>query len=322
MKKLYYYLYYITISCIITSCSFLSSNSQNIKINKTYSHYLPIKFTHNGINTYFRDILNDPYYRQEILPQNFNHIVQCIEYGCKRKQGLSYVQSMIRLFNNILKSSPYISAYAFNDFLEKITPILQTQCLPKKYEPTTDIKEHINNILYNHFLSKFDQFKNDPDTFFDGISHDISLYTHNPIKQSSNISLQEMQKTLMSFLEGILSKLIWSPEDALQTWQLTKKIALSLEQLLDQHILADEDDLNDLFTSLTERYALFLDISAQAIPIDCYQQIKKEIVAQNLYFLELDEQEPFLEKKSHRLMRTLLESEAKARASEYGIVTT
>jgi len=317
MKKHGYRLYYLLFCVLIAH---LSNAQNNTKL--VHASYMPIKFTQSGINAFFKDTLNTPHYRQEVLPVDFSHPVQFIMYGHKQRQGRAFTQSVLRLVNNVLKRSPYISAYALNDFVQQITPILHKQCAPEYLNPAKNMKKRINDILYANFLNKFDQFKQDPDNFFDGISGDIAVCAQDSTLLTSDISCQELCKTLVSFFEHSISKLVWSPEDGMQTWKNVKELAQSFEALLDQKILIDEDDLNDLFISLVERYALFLDINAPLISIDCYQEIKKEVMAQNLYFLELDEQELFLEKKSHRMMHALMESEAKARASEYGIVVS
>ncbi len=322
MKKYSSLLYCLLFCTLFTRTTHDTKPAHDTNKNNAYAPYMPIKFTQTGVNSFFKDTLNTSRYRQEVLPNNFSHMVQFIEHGHKRRQGRAYTQSILRLFNNVLKGSMYINAYAFNDFIQQITPLLHKQCTPGYLDPAKIMKKRINDILYANFLNKFDQFKQDPDSFFDGISGDIAICTQDPALLPGDISCQELRKTLMSFFEHGIGKLVWSPENGMQTWKNVKDLAQSLEALLDQKIFTDEDDLNDLFISLVERYALFLDINAPFIPIDCYQEIKKEVIAQNLYFLELDEQESFLEKKSHRMMHALMESEAKARASEYGIVVS
>lgn len=282
---------------------------------------MPLSFTQQHINSFFKDVLPSSRYKQEILPNDLRHLVQFVEHGIKRRQGRAYAQSIMRLFHNTLKGSMWINAHAYQDFLMQFNPLLGTLCTTEFVDPTDAMKKRVYDILYEHFLHKFD-INNGSTAFFDGITTDITACIQNQSGLSGDISRSDFRKTLMSFLEQTLSKLVWSPTDGLESWNNAKKIGSLLEQMLEKKVLADEDDLNDLCISLVERYALFLDINATILPLDVYAEIRKDILAHNLFFIELEEQESFLEKKSERMMRAVLEAEAKKRALEYGIVTT
>jgi len=288
--------------------------------------YAPVTFTQQGVQDFFKNTLNTTRYRQDMLPNNFSHLVQFVDHGLKRCQGRAYTQSIMRLFNNALKGSMYVNAYAFDECIEKLIPLLYKQCVVQAYDPTAAMKKRINDVLYANFLNNFGLFKKDPDSFLSDVAGTITDITASAQAQQlfdgGDISNQDFRKTLMTFLEHSLGKLVWDPKSGIESWKSVKKIADSIEKLLDQKILIDEDDVNDLCVSLVERYCLFLDINAAQFSIDCYKEIKQDVLAQNLYFLELDEQESFLEKKSQRMLRALCECEAKTRAAEYGIVVT
>ena len=64
-----------------------------------------------------------------------------------------------------------------------------------------------------------------------------------------------------------------------------------------------------------------MDITSNDLPKEFYEKLKYSIASQSLVFLEMDEQEQGLETKAERLMRALIEGEAKARAREAGIIT-
>ena len=309
----FYPLYMAAVSAVVSQPQ-QNSPAQDIFI-------MPLSFTQQHINSFFKDVLPSSRYKQEILPNNLMHLVQFVEHGMKRRQGRAYTQSIMRLFHNTLKGSMYMNAYAYQDFLTQFNPLLSTLCATEYSDPTDAMKKRVYEILYEHFLHKFD-INNGSTAFFDGITTDITTCIQNQTTLYGDISRSDFRKTLMSFLEQTLGKLVWSPADGLESWNNTKKIGALLEQMLEKKVLADEDDLNDLCISLVERYALFLDINATALPLDMYAEIRKDVLAHNLMFIELEEQESFLEKKSERMMRAVLEAEAKKRALEYGIVTT
>jgi hypothetical protein len=93
-----------------------------------------------------------------------------------------------------------------------------------------------------------------------------------------------------------------------------------MTELKDQGII-NQDDLDDLFKSLLERFCHFLDLAGSDLSMDVINSIKQDIVAGKLLFLELEEQEDFIETKAERLQRALLLTEAKVRARSFGIIS-
>ena len=124
----------------------------------------------------------------------------------------------------------------------------------------------------------------------------------------------------MVFLEICLSKLIWSPEDQFGTWLTTKAIADQLAILYQKTIVTDVEDLNSLCISLLERYCMFMDIAGAQFEVSTFEKIKEDIAICRTPLLDLEEQEILLETKAQRLMRCVIELEAKARARETGMV--
>ena len=99
-----------------------------------------------------------------------------------------------------------------------------------------------------------------------------------------------------------------------------KVIAKNLTTLKEHNII-NQDDLDDLFKSLLERFCHFLDLAGSDLSVEVIQKIKEDIASGNLMFLELEEQEDFMETKSERLGRSIIQTEAKVRARSYGIIT-
>src|SRR5205814_11845 len=62
--------------------------------------------------------LKDPSYRKKILPNNFNHLSNLISTGNNNNQPPAYLQSLIKLFSNLLKGSEYVNASAFETFMD------------------------------------------------------------------------------------------------------------------------------------------------------------------------------------------------------------
>ncbi len=85
-------------------------------------------------------------------------------------------------------------------------------------------------------------------------------------------------------------------------------------------MIADQDDLNSLYLSLMERYCFFLDLTENQLSSSFYQKIKDDIVHNKPAFLDLPEQEQYMETKNQRMMRVVFEGEVKARAREQGLL--
>jgi hypothetical protein len=266
----------------------------------------PVFSPGKGMADYF-STFNNPLYAQEILNNNFSHFLEFIQHGQETKQGKVYYKSVIRLYTNKLKSCPYINAGAFADALPHIKTFLHPQFLIDASKAFESPKDVINEILLSMLVEKFPEFKANPGTFLDSVAQDIE-------------DAMELRKLFVMFLETSLMRLIWNPQDREKTWENVKKIADALNGFYKGSMITDQDDLNSLYITLVERYCFFLDITNANVPASFYQGLKSEITANKIPFLQLAEQEQYLETKSQRLLRTVFECEAKARAREQGIL--
>lgn len=297
------------------------NNQLAIERDSTFSFNTPIKFSSSGITCFLKHTYNCPEYAQDFLPNNFAHILQFFEYGNNTHQPREYIKSIMRLFTNKLKASTYVNAYAFSDMLEQLPLLLEGYFTIDISRAIDSLHKKINNVLYESFLSKFSSFKKEPDAFFNNISQEIIHIINQNDQIIDNVNAQELRHSLIRFLDLGLNRLVWSPDDQEKTWEIAKTISQQLVRLHEHTIINDTDDLNDLFITLLERYCFFLDLTSTDLSLETYKKIKDDIVSQSLLLFELEEQEQFVEKKSQRFMRAVLETEAKHRAHEHGIIT-
>ena len=273
----------------------------------------PVVLTPEGIKKFLRYTYNHQDYGSEFLPNNFSHLSQFLRKGKESHQKRAYVQSVFRLFSNKLKSSSYVNAYAFSILLEEL-PLLADYFVDIKSErDILTMQTQVNEMLYSRFLSQFQSFKANPQDFLGTLSHDIviSLEQHEVPLPLDPTATEELRKTMLMFLDGGLNKLIWSPENPDETWASIKTVATHLSTLYDQNIIVDQEDLNDLFRTLIERYCLFLDITGEDLPVDFFERVKNDIKSQSLLFLDLEEEED-VESKAERLIRSLAQAQHKA----------
>ena len=292
----------------------------NHPIEFHYPHFVqPIKFSNHGLRCFIKHVYNIPDYGTDFLPNNFFHMVQFLER--RTDQTRSYYQSVFRMFGNKLKQSMYVNPYAYSEMLDEVTPLLKNACSLQKAPVFTHLQKEISSTMYDAMLNKFDYLKLDPDGYFKDLSQDIISRINSTHELSADTSVEELRKSLMVFFEMTTNKLIWNPNEYEHAWRNVKLLSSQLTKLYEQDIFNDQDDLNDLFITLLERFCLFLDLSFGEIPLGFYAQLRQDIGAKNLFLLEL-EQEQFIETKAQRLERAITMAEVKTRAYHQGIIVS
>lgn len=296
----------------------INSASENMFVPASYQkHFLqPIKFTHHGMRCWIRHCHNHEKYA-DFLVNNFYHMTQFFKRNTP--QTRSYYQSIFRMFGNKVKQSMYVNAYAFADLLHEISPQLHQVCNITLNPAFDTLQKKISSAMHDAMLQRFDYLKLDPLAYFSDLSTEI-LHDINAAQElTDDATVEEFRKSMLVFFELNLNKLVWNPNEYQDAWRNVKSLTEQLTQLHDARVVKDQDDLNDMFVSILERFCLYLDLSFAEIPVDFYQDLQKEIAAKNLFFLELEGEE-FFETKADRLSRAVTMAEAKTRAYHEGIL--
>ncbi len=318
----------VTCICILSSHNAIGKDFQLTRHSATEisnpiafdnTHFLQkIRFTQRGMRCFIEHKYNH-YKYADFLANNFFHFVQFLKRDSP--QTRSYYQSVLRMFGNKLKQSMYINPYAYCQMLDEITPCLQKACSDEHTPIFKQLQTKISSTMYNAMLDKFDYLKIDPEAYFHDLSEDIISLVNTTQELPGDASIEELRKSFMVFFETTVSKLIWSPNQYEHAWRNVKIIGDQLARLYEKDILSDQDDLNDLFITLLERFCLYLDLSYAEIPVEFYQTVRQDIQTKNLLLLEL-EQEQFIETKAQRLERAITMTEAKTRAYHSGILVS
>lgn len=264
--------------------------------------------------------LQDPKYRQDILPNNFSYMVQLLDYGIKTNQDREYAQNVLRLFSNLLKGSEYVNSYVFGALLEQIPGLLKPYFMGFKFESGSQLilandldmlerlQRMVTSIVYTKFAQDFTNCKTNPEQFLNDLTQRIVTAT------SQEVSIEQLRQVIIRFLEVGLSKLIWSPKDEEKTWESVKTISHNIASLMEYNIIDDLSDVDALYWTLVHRYRYFLELHSTDMPVACYQKIKNDMVNQKLFLFELEEQESFLPTKLTCLLNTLLTQAGKKQA--------
>ncbi|HSC25544.1 MAG TPA: hypothetical protein VLB80_05015 [Candidatus Babeliales bacterium] len=259
--------------------------------------------------------LRTPYYKKEILPNDFSHLSDLIAFGISTHQTSEYVRSLVKLFSNMLKSSHYVNASAFSYLLEtlprQLTPYFEFS-LSREYITNSALYDAtfvdrfnatIYRVLYSTFSKDYESFRQNPDLFLKNITANIVTIAHEEIVQ------EQLRQGIIRLCEIALSKLIWNPATHEETWFITKKIAEQLVTFLKYNVIDDTNDIDDLHWTLLNRYCYFIELTATDMPKSFYKAVRQDLLSDNIVLFALKEQDSIVEPKLSYMQRTLLEAE-------------
>lgn len=285
-----------------------------------------------------QDSLNDPHalaellkkemkdarYSREILPNNFSHLIQLLNYGTQTNQKRAYALLVLRRFTNMIKGAEYVNASAAASMLEQldhaIKPYININYANLTQEQLFDfdmfdkLKFQVNNSLYTSFCSDYESFKANPETFLDTLSGQISSLAQ------EHVSVEQIKQATIRFLEVVLGKLIWAPEDQDKTWTNVNTLSNHLATLMESNIIDDIDNFDDLNWSIVHRYCYFIDVTGSTLSTDFYQEVKHDLATKELLLLDTEEKNTCIESKQDCLARALVVGEAKSRGNQHGLI--
>lgn len=271
-----------------------------------------IEFTHNGISSFFAHTFNRREYGTDFLPHNFTHLAQFIEYSHQAGQSPEFIEGVLRLFNQKLKMSSYVSGPAFERLLLQTAPYFENKLAQKETPLWVDLKSHISSA----FKTRFTSLQQQPLQFFEELSKELhASFT------TQNSTPDRVRFTLLRLLTSACDKIVWSPTDQIQTWASFKAIGTTFENLHKKKVIPDELDANDLYWSLVERYAYFMELVGSQLSLETCEKIKQDLRENKIAWLKSAEQEPGLQTKIERLAEVLVETEAKIQANKHGLIT-
>jgi hypothetical protein len=277
----------------------------------------PLKMTAAGLHCFFDQLYNSKRYIEDFYPNNFTHLEQFLEHGLQTRQERNYTKAIFSLFSQKTKGCMYISAYAFDELLSGL-PRLVEYHFAHQAKNAEQKKKEIKQLLWQEFLNNFDLCKENPHLFFDTLSESI-LKTVDP-DAHQDVSTEYLRQTIIRFVEGGLSKILWDPTDK-HIWGSVKRIGDHLIELTKHNIITDTDDLNDLAWSLVHRLCYFIDITGSDLPREFYEEINVDLKNATHPLLLLEEQEELAESKRSVLERVVVEGIARQQAKQYGLIT-
>jgi hypothetical protein len=271
-----------------------------------------IDFTRDGVSLFLNQTFNNREYGTEFLPYSLSHLTQFLEFAHANKQSPEFIEGALRLFNQKIKNSAFLTACSLERFLERASPHFHEHLAVTPFSLWQESK----HLLSQAFREKFSFAQTDPLGFFEYVSKNLAYEV-----QTNMITPERVRATCMRFLSCATDKIIWSPSDQAETWRSFKKIGDNFHALHLKKVIPDELDANELYWSLIERYCYFLKLTGTRLSLDTCRTIKQDLSDRSIPWLLQKEQESILETKMERLTVAVLETEAKIHAHSQGIIT-
>lgn len=290
----------------------LFANRYNENKKRVNLFVTKIDFTRDGVSLFLNQTFNNRDYGAEYLPYSLNHLIQFLEFAHANQQSPEFIEGALRLFNQKVKNSPFVTAPALERFLDRATPHFQAHLAVTPFSLWQESK----HLLSTAFREKFSFAQKDPLGFFEYVSKHLASEV-----QTNMITPERVRATCMRFLSGTTDKIIWTPSAQAETWRSFKKIGDSFHALHLAKVIPDELDANELYWSLIERYCYFLKLAGTRLSLETCKVIKQDLADRSIPWLLQKEQESVLETKMERLTVAVLETEAKIHAHSQGIIT-
>lgn len=263
----------------------------------------PVNFTPDGLTSYFKYTYNHSQYAEH-LSYNLAHMIQFLEYGEKHNQDTGFALSVIKLFMQKIKASPFIDGKSFLITIPHLTDVLKFYT--KKKDATfldgmkSKLKEHMTNI----FSKYFSYFQSNPDAFMDALSKQIAHQTNEFFTQQ-HVDAAHLKKDVLRFFELCINKLILPADNILESWKKVKDIANAFHESLKANIFTGETAFDDISWSLIHRFCYILQLTHKSITQEEYNQIMQEIRTIPCTLLQTEEQEKILQTKKEYLLQQL-----------------
>lgn len=296
---------------LISIFSFLFGETYTTDSIELFNTFMqPVTLESHTIKLFFSQTLTHRLYTEQFMPVSFMHLLDLLEYSSAVRQPHAYTCSILDLFHTYgLKKCWYVNPFALIELLDKLPKHIQHLCI---CETPNAKKQTIKELISQTLVEQYDHFKADPEAVIETLSDSIyQLFTSPTYTNTSDIQL-----LLTRFLEGALDKLIWNPQEQVDTWESCKVIGEQLAFLAENNLIPDKRTLNQLYWSLVCRYGYFIDTCYADISFEVYAALKKDIAISTTPLLLLDEQEYFMESKTEYLNKIILEAEIKKRAQE------
>lgn len=319
MNKKNFYFIFLTLYTLSTknikSSESITQDNQKDSYNQQFvpaKFFKQLKYTQSSIKCFLKHIYNHQYYADKFLALNFDHVIDFLSHIEKTTEPRAYIKSILKLFGQKLKATPYINSFAFLSLLEKLillSPYFEQDSITSEIETQKIIKKYLIDLLEANDSTNayLDETKN-------------KIYNLFKIEKNNKKFLTDLQYVMDQFLEISLSKLIWSYFDQESCWESVKLIACQLEQMEQKNFITTEM-LNELYWTILSRFKYFLNLSGRELNEGVYNAINADLENDSLQLWALTEREPFILSKREFLQQAVINNSISARAYKQGLIS-
>jgi|GEM_PF-1606489 len=290
---------------------------------KTYVHK-------QRIVRYAKKIYNED--SEELLSQDGDDIVVFLGMAKDFYLDIISLGSSIRLFTSKYKSCDLVDYTVAEQILKPMPDLLRPYLDRRRKEEhihltsMNELEKEINTTIETKSEKTMKQQCFEPDVFASNLSDDVtkmvkeSFEFHREEAEARDLA-EKLRQINVRFIDTLINKLIWYEDNYEGIWSSVSSIADKLHVLGVEGIITDQDDLDDLWDSLTRRFCWFIDLKGSVLPMDFYEQIEDDIENHVITFLEAEEPEGLITRKE-LLKRAISRAKAKVIAfTKQGIVT-
>ena len=223
-------------------------------------------------------------------------MIQFLEYGEQNDQDTGFALSVIKLFMQKIKGSPFIDGHSFLITIPHLTNVLQLYVKKKEASFLGDMKTKLKEHMTNIFSKYFSYFQSKPEAFMDALSKQIAHQT-NDFYTQQHVDVAHLKKDILRFFELCINKLILPADDILESWEKVNQIADELHVSLQANIFTGETAFDDICWSLVHRFCYILNLNYRQVPQYTYNKLLQKLRTESCKLLQTEEQEKVLQTK-------------------------
>ena len=281
-------------------------------------------FYSQAMSLYITKIYNGSDYAKH-LSQDGTHIIEFFALSDEFNLNSEAVYTGMRLFYNKLKEAEVIDDTVVTALLNELPSALENY-FPLKHSQTKKSQKSsakvIENVILTEVTDHLQKPKHSNVAFFRDLSEKIAHIMTKPVSEDEKAQMRERLRGLsVKFVELLISKMIWYPNNYQEIWQSVIGIAHNIHLLGANGIINHMDDIDDLLWSLVNRFNFFLEQFGSSLPISFYESIEHDISNHLVFFLESPELDEGITPKRDKLLESLGKAKAKAIAMTRGIIT-
>jgi len=302
-----------------------SQLKRSLPDDATKKSSIDLEFYSQAMTLYVTGVYNKEGYAKR-LSQDGTHIIEFLTLADEFNFNTEAVYTGLRLFFNKLKEVEIIDDTVvialMNEFpaaLENYFPL--TRSAQKKSKKASAAQ--VEGVILTDFTNHLQAAKTSTTSFFRSLSEKIAaIISKNPSDEEKIVMRGRLRELVIKFVEMLLSKIMWYPQDHKAIWESVIGIAHNIHLLGANGVINHMDDVDDLLWSLVHRFSIFLGHYGSELPVDFYESIEHDITNHLVFFLESPELDECITPKREKLIEALGKAKAKALATRRGLIVT